>query len=123
MATVLFALPVMPGQSDAVRAFCQECVGPRYADFDTSERRINIVAEHWYLQKTPAGELFTFVVEGPDLNATFASFIASRDPFDLWFKERVAALTGIDLNAGPPPADMIAETLADYHASSPAVSR
>lgn len=120
MATVLFALPVKSGQSDAVRAFCRECVGPRYADFDTSERRINVVAEHWYLQKTWSGEVFTFVVEGPDLDTTFASFIASKDPFDLWFKERVAALTGIDLNAGPPPADMIAETLADYQSATTA---
>jgi len=116
MATILFALPIKAGQTEAVRAFARDCIGPRYAAYDASERRIGIGVENWYLQRTFAGELFAVQVEGADLQASFAAFIASREPFDLWFKERVLALTGVDLNAGPPPAELIAEMLGEYKA-------
>jgi hypothetical protein len=35
----------------------------------------------------------------------FRQFAASRDEFDRWFKERVLATTGADLNT-PPPGPM-----------------
>lgn len=117
MSTLLVALPIKPGMSDAARTFAQECIGPRMADFDASEQRINIPVENWYLQHTPAGDLFAIHIEGPDLNASLGAFIASQDAFDLWFKQQLASFTGIDLNAGPPPADMMAETLAEYKAA------
>lgn len=114
MATLLFALPITSGQTDAARAFAQECAGPRLADFDTSERRIAIPIENWYLQRIGGSDYFTIQVEGSDLNASFGSFIASRDPFDLWFKSRLAEITGVDLNAGPPTNETFAETLLEY---------
>ena len=116
MATLLFALPIKLGQTEAARTFAQECIGPRYADYDASEQRIGIQAENWYLQRNSAGQFFTIQVEGPDLMASLGTFISSREPFDLWFKEQLRSLTGIDLNAGPPPSEMAAETLAEYKA-------
>ena len=114
MATLLFALPIKSGQADAARAFAQECAGPRFSAFDTSERRIAIPIENWYLQRLGGSEYFTIQVEGSDLNASFGSFIASQDPFDLWFKARLAEITGVDLNAGPPESEVFAETLLEY---------
>ncbi len=115
MATTLFALPIKPGQSEAARAFAKECFEHRYAEFDASERRCGIRAENWYLHHTPSGDLLTLQIEGDDLNAGFATFMGSRDPFDLWCKQQMADLTGVDVNAGPPPAEMIAETLGEYN--------
>ena len=116
MATLLFALPIKSGQTEAARAFAQECLGPRYADYDASERRIGIQVENWYLQRLAADQFFTIQVEGLDLIVSLSAFISSRDPFDLWFKEQLAGITGIDLNAGPPPNEVVAETLAEYKA-------
>lgn len=114
MPTSLISIPLKPGQTDAARAFAQECVGSRFADFDASERRINILVENWYLQRMGGAEFFTIYVEGPDINASMGAFAASQDPFDSWFKAQVRELTGIDISAGPPPPDAIAETLAEY---------
>jgi hypothetical protein len=116
MATMLFALPLSSGQAEAARTFAKQCVGPRYTEYDASERRIGIPIENWYLQRTSAGEFFMIYVEGPDLMSSLGAFISSREPFDLWFKEQLLALTGVDLNAGPPPNEMVAETLAEYKA-------
>ncbi|HEX8994809.1 MAG TPA: hypothetical protein VF812_02130 [Ktedonobacterales bacterium] len=114
MATLLVTLPIKAGQADAARAFAAECVGRRFADYDASERRIGIPMENWYLQRVGGSEYFVIVLDGPDLNASLGAFIGSHDPFDLWFKERMLEISGVDLNAGPPPADAMAETLAQY---------
>lgn len=115
MATMLITLPIMPGQTDAARAFAAECIGPRYADYDASERRIGLQAENWYLQHTPAGDTFVIQIEGPDPMASVGAFVASQDAFDVWFKQRMLALTGVDLSNVPP--QMIAQTLAEYKSS------
>ena len=117
MPSTLIWLPLKPGQTEATRAFAAECIGPRYAEYDASERRIGIHAENWYLQHTPTGDTFVIVIEGPDLNASVAAFVASQDPFDVWFKQRMLELTGIDFSAVPP--EMIGETLAEYPAGGP----
>jgi hypothetical protein len=114
MANMLFALPIRPNQTEAARVFAQECLGPRYAEYDASERRIGIRTEDWYLQHLSTGDFFAIHVEGPDLTSSLGAFINSQDPFDSWFKQQLHALTGVDLNAGPPPNEMIAETLAEY---------
>jgi hypothetical protein len=114
MPTLLVTLPIKPGKEKAARAFAQECIGPRYTDYDASEQRIGLRAENWYMQHTGAGAHFVIQVEGPDVPASINAFTSSRDPFDQWFKEELLALTGVDLNAGPPPAEMVAETLAEY---------
>lgn len=114
MATVLLSIPVKSGQTDAARAFTREFSGARLEAFDASERRIRITAESWYLQHISDADYLTVYLEGPDLNASIAAFSASRDPFDLWFKERVLDLTGVDLSGGELAPEAIAETLADY---------
>jgi hypothetical protein len=112
MSSMIVSLHVKPGESDAVRAFTQECVGERYADFDASERRIGLRRESWHLLSTPGGDQFVFYIEGADLASSVSAFVASQDPFDMWFKERVLALTGVDFTAIP--ATAVAETLAEY---------
>jgi hypothetical protein len=118
MATMMVALPIKSGQTEAARAFAKECIGPRLAEYDASERRIGIPVENWYLLPTPDGDRFVIQVEAPDLMSSLGAFMASREPFDVWFKERVLAFTGYDFNAGPPPAEMMAESLAEYKAGS-----
>jgi hypothetical protein len=112
MPTMVVSLPVKPGQSDAVRAFTQECVGPRYADFDASERRIGLRRESWHLLPVHGGHQFVFYIEGTDLASSVSAFVASQEPFDVWFKAGVLALTGVDFASIPPTA--VAETLAEY---------
>lgn len=116
MATLMMALPIHPGQEGAARQFAAQCIGPRYAEYDASERRIGIPVENWYLLNAPNGSQFVIQVEGPDLPSSLGAFIASQAPFDAWFKEQLHLFTGVDLNAGPPPAGMMAETLAEYKA-------
>jgi hypothetical protein len=46
--------------------------------------------------------------------------VQSQDEFDLWFKERVLAISGLDLNN--PPGMELPELLSVYSAAQPAVA-
>ncbi len=97
-----FALPILPGKAAAARAFQGELDGPRKDEYARSERALGIVKELWFLQETPAGDIFVAYLESPDINRALDQFAASREAFDVWFKRQLAEVTGVDLNIPPP---------------------
>lgn len=106
MASIAVAFPVLPGKSEEMRGFAREVLGARRAAFDASQERHGARGERWYLQPTPQGEIVIVCIDGDDPLGSLGAFSASGDPFDLWFKQRVQGLCGVDLNeppAGPPP--------------------
>lgn len=101
MDHVCLAFPILAGKTDETRAFMRDLDGPRKAEFDVSERRIGITKELWYLAKAPTGDLLIGYMESNDFGRAVGLFSASRDGFDVWFKQRLAAVTGVDLNNIP----------------------
>lgn len=115
MDHICFALPILPGKTEDARAFQQELDGPRKSEYATSEQRIDIVKEHWFLQGTPNGDLLLAYMESPDFGNALGQFSRSQDEFDQWFKRRLADVTGVDLN-NPPPGPL-SELLSSYEAN------
>ena len=117
MDHICLALPVLSGKAADARAFLQQLDTSRRAEFDASERRIGISKELWYLAKLPSGDQLIVYMESVDFGKALQGFVGSRDPFDLWFKAQMHAVTGVDLNN--PPADMApAELLSHYDAAA-----
>ena len=114
MEQTLFALPILAGQTGAARAFLQELEGARKAEYAASERQLGIVKEVWALQPSPQGDLYVVYIAGQNIGRAFQQFAASQDPFDRWFKQRVRATTGIDLDS--PPSGPLSEVLSAYQA-------
>ncbi len=114
MERTCFVLPLEPGQTEAARAFLRELEGERKKAYAASEQRLGITKEVWALQQGPQGDLFAVYIEAPDLAGAFQRFAASRDEFDVWFKQRVSETTGADLNT--PPAGPLSEVLSVYEA-------
>jgi hypothetical protein len=112
MDQTLFAWPILPGQSEAAHTFLQELEGERKRQYAASEQRLGLTKEVWAIQTLPQGDLYVVYFAGEDIARAFRQFAASADPFDAWFKERVLATTGADLNT-PPPGPMSA-ILSDY---------
>ena len=105
MSSLAIALPCVPGGADRLRQLAAECGGPRRADFEDFHRRVGLVGERWYLQQTPQGELCIITLEG-DPGGAIARLGASQHPFDVWFREAVKGVHGVDFAEplpGPPP--------------------
>lgn len=114
MDQICLVLPVLAGKTDAARAFMRELEDQRKAEYDQSERRIGITKEVWYLASLPSGDHFVAYMESADFRRALAMFAESRDAFDMWFKQRLAEATGVDLN-NPPPLQL-PELLSSYAA-------
>jgi hypothetical protein len=114
MDQICLVLPILPGKTAAARDFMRELEGARKAEYDQSERRIGIGKEVWYLATLPTGDHFVAYMESPDFGTALNMFAQSRDAFDLWFKQRLAEATGVDLN--DPPPMQLPELLSSYAA-------
>ena len=114
MDQICLVVPVLPGKTADARDFMHELEGNRKPSYQHSERRIGIVKEVWYLACTPAGDQLVAYMESPDFPTALSTFSRSRDEFDLWFKQRLADATGLDLNT--PPASPLPELLSSYAA-------
>jgi len=108
MASLALALPCLPGGADKLRVLADECSSERRAEFDDFHRRVGLERERWYLQRTPDGELLVLYLEG-DPPAALGKLASSEHPFDVWFRDRVREVHGVDL-AQPlptPPPELI----------------
>lgn len=76
-------------------------------------RRYNIAHESWHLQVIPSGHQVICVTQMHTLTDEPERYAASDQTFDLWFKEQVQRLTGIDPTTaplGPPSVQVYAFT-------------
>jgi hypothetical protein len=108
MEQTCLVVPVLPGKTDAARDFYREVEGSRVEEYHQSERRLGITREIAWL----AGENVVVYIESPDFARALGEFSQSQDDFDLWFKERVLDVSGLDLNN--PPEMELPELLSVY---------
>jgi hypothetical protein len=102
MDHVCLVMPILPGKTEDAREFMRELDGPRKSEYDASERRVAVGKELWYLATLPGGDQLVGYLEAEHFGRAAAQFSGSQDSFDLWFKKRMADVTGVDLNNLPP---------------------
>jgi hypothetical protein len=99
--TLCFAAPLLPGTSTTDRDEMLSCwQGERREEHVASRRRHGITRESVWIQATPDGDLAVVMIESPDLAAALFGLATSDEPFDVWFREHLRAVHGMDLSAG-----------------------
>ena len=114
MDQALFALPILPGKTEAARAFLQEQDGPRKQELVACGQSVGVTKEVWAVQQTPQGDFFVVYMAGDNIAQAFAQLAASESEFDRWLKQQIQETTGADLNT--PPPGPISEILTDVQA-------
>jgi hypothetical protein len=114
MNQALFALPILPGKTEAARAFLQEMNGPRKQQLAACSQGAGVTKEVWAIQQTPQGDFFVAYMTGDDITQAFRQVAASQTEFDRWFKQQMQETTGADLNT--PPPGPISEIIAGVEA-------
>ena len=112
MDQICLLIPVLPGQADTARDFMHSLDDERSADYARSEQEIGITKEVWFLASGPHEVNLVAYIEAANFPQALEQFSASQDEFDLWFKEQLATVTGLDLNN--PPAMALPELVSSY---------
>ena len=89
MATMLIALPVLPGKEEQARRYGREKAGPRRDESIAASKGIGVSREIWHLQVGPQGALLLASITTDDLPGAFQAYAASDSPFDRWEKPKV----------------------------------
>jgi hypothetical protein len=91
------AFPVLPGNEGRARNFAAD-VKNRKKDFEKSSKRLKIKRHAWFLQQLPASSTVIVFFEADDVQKSLSDFGQSQDPFDVWLKDGMKAVTGVDFN-------------------------
>jgi len=100
MAYLVRAFPLRRPLAE-LEAFAAELAGPRREQTRDFYRRSGVRRELWHKQMMPDGPWILAVTEIDDVNAAAPAYAASQDEFDVWYKQTVHTLTGVDPNTTP----------------------
>ncbi|MFZ0891876.1 MAG: DUF6176 family protein [Thermoplasmata archaeon] len=111
MPLYAFVAPLQPGKTDEYRQFVAELGGPRKTEYETSRKDAGFHRETIFLQKTPMGEMVVVVQEAENAEKAMDSLRSMKDPFNVWFFQKIKDFHGIDVVGNDMPMN---ELLLDY---------
>jgi hypothetical protein len=97
MSGIVLTFPILSGKVEAWRRFCQELSGSRRQPYEASRQRMGITRERLALVETAFGATAVTTLEAPEVDRALGQIIASEIPFDVWYRERLQKLHGINL--------------------------
>ena len=113
MQTIGFIVPLLPGKTEADRAAMISCWrGERREAYEASRRRLAITREAIYVQSTPIGDVAVVYWEADDVEAAFKGMATSDEAHNVWFRDHVREVHGINVEDGFPPPEQV----LDYRA-------
>lgn len=109
MAQFSFAVPILPGKTDAWRKAIAEIKGPRWQAYKESRKKLGIKREQVCLQHTPQGDMVVVHMDAKDPAGVMPVMLAGAVGFDFWFLEAVLRTAhGLDPKApAPPPTEVV----------------
>jgi hypothetical protein len=113
MATLVFAMPIIPGKEAVDRENIQRATapGPGLGALVAARRAQGIKREAVWHQVTPNGTLAIVLIEADDIDAAMGRMMTSDEPFEREFREQVKDVHGVDLANDPPPqVELISDT-------------
>src|SRR5215470_4372567 len=101
MQSVAFAVVLLHGQTDAVRAALASCqAGARKGAYQDARRCAGIIREAVWIQPGPGADVAVVYLEADDLAAAFTVVGTSAEPFDRWFRDHASQVHGIAMDDG-----------------------
>lgn len=114
--SIAFSIPLLPGHTDLDRRMMNSCWhGERTEQHASSRRRHGITRESVWIQTTPQGDMAVVVIESQDMAAALGGLARSDSEFDVWFRDHIRDVHGIDLQEGLAPTEQV----LDYRNEQP----
>lgn len=99
MQRLVRAFPIQPGREDEVRAFAREVAA--CAEVDEFYEGYGVSSSNWFLQELDGRAMVIVVTEVVAPRPFAESYAHSERRFDLWFKDTVRRLSGVDPEQDP----------------------
>lgn len=112
MPTAVLVLPILPDREEHWRRFAQDLLADRLGEYEGLVSSLGIRSVRVYLARRSRWEAILAYVEAEEPEESLRRLAASEEPFDEWFKERLAELHGFEVRAEPTP-ELIFEHPAD----------
>jgi len=110
---VCMAFPILKGKEGAAKELAKTLRGPKKKEFDKFEKRLKTTKETWFIQPSPEGSMvITYFESKIDPAKGFEEMARSKDPFDVWLKDKFKEISGIDFNN--PPEGPMPEQILTY---------
>lgn len=106
MKKLAYSFPILNEKLGEWLDFAKKVNTSRNSEFTEMHARIGVTKESWYLQKTSIGHDVVIYTEAKDENF-IENFKNDTSPFSNWFRNEVARLQDIDLNAQSVPPELI----------------
>ena len=97
--------PIVEGKLDAWKAWIAEMEGSAKTELTEFNRRYGLTRHAAWLAETPAGPMVVALHQGPGSDDLMTKLGPSQHEFDVWFKEKIKEVHGLDFTQ-PPPGPM-----------------
>jgi hypothetical protein len=97
MQAMIISVPLLPGKEEEWRRFVQEVIEERLSEYEQLRQHLGIRNESVWLARTNAGETVIAYLEAEAPEWVTPALTTSRDPFEVWLKERLLEFHGHDL--------------------------
>ena len=98
MPEVVLVLPILPDREESWRRLAQELLEDRLGEYEALGKHVGIRHVRVYLVRMPRWDVILAYVEAIDPAEAFRQFMASKDPFVGWLKEKITELNGCDVS-------------------------
>lgn len=98
MPGIVLTFPILAGKVESWRRFCQELSGSRRMTYEASRQRMGIIRERLALIESIFGATSVTTLEADDMGLALGQIISSNFPFDVWYRERLLDMHGINLD-------------------------
>jgi len=102
MGEFALTIPVLGGRSGALEELARIVSASKRREYEESKRRLRIDREVWFLETSMTGDTWMIFEEGKDIERSFSEWMASQEPFDVWLKEQMREITGIEFSGTSP---------------------
>jgi hypothetical protein len=115
-----FAVPILPGKTDAAREFVKTVLGPKSEEWADLQSRQQVTAEYYFLQSSPDGDMMIVYGEG-NWRAPDEVLHPDSNEFDSWFLDQIQEINGFDImQVGGEPSELVGEWHATVASEAPA---
>ncbi len=97
--------PILEGKVETWKQWIEEVQRSRGQELTDLNRRYSLTRHAAWLTETPSGTVVVALHQGPGGEEFMAKLGPSQHEFDVWFKQKILEIHGIDATQ-PPPGPM-----------------